>query len=168
MDSKARRYSFISSPLVLKPRPLHTFSQKTTSTSTTSSKSRQGPIYIPERFEVIVPSSPDSLPPASHLTSAPYEEVPPARVGRALNELMTAVGRVESRLSRVVSMREQQAGFISCQLRLLEELKDEHADLSSELEAKREELQGIEDQITRLQDRDVQGKPSAAFTYIRS
>lgn len=157
MNLNARRYSLISSPLVLKPRPLHSLSQKTSSTSSNSSK--QGTNYLSERFEIVVPpSSPESLPAISCLNGAPYEEVSAARVQRALSELATAVARTESGISRVVTMREQQAGFVANQLRLLEDLKDEHAELCTDLETKREELKAIEDEITKLQEQDDQRK----------
>ena len=51
-------------------------------------------------------------------------------------------------------MREQQAGFVTHQLRLLDELKDEYADLSVDVEMKNKELQEIEDEISKLQADD--------------
>lgn len=123
-------------------------------TSASCKKSRPGPTYIPERFEVIVPSTPDSLPPASHLNESPYEEVAPARAQRAVNELKAAITRTEAGISRVVTMREQQAGFVAHQLRLLDELKDEYADVNMEIETKIKELQDIENEISKLQKND--------------
>lgn len=130
-------------------------SKKSTSGSGSKS-SKSAPLYIPERFEVIVPpSTPDTLPPI-HLNEMPYEEVPPARATRALNELFAAIARVDSGISKVVSMREQQAGFVTCQLNLLEQLKEEAATLSTEMEARRDELQTLEGEIAKHEKENVQ------------
>ncbi|THH04827.1 hypothetical protein EW145_g5235 [Phellinidium pouzarii] len=119
-----------------------------------------GPTYVPERFEVVVMTSPSS-PPAAHLNEMPFEEVPAARAARALSGLHTALTRVETELSRVSRMREQQAGFVGRQVRLLEQLTDEASVLDAELSKKKTELEVVEEALVNAMDkRPLRSRPA--------